>query len=125
MIVGLGIDIVEIRRMQEVLARHGSRFKNRVFSTDEQEYCQRHRDPSPSFAARFAAKEALFKAIGTGWSEGVTWQDVEVVRAASGAPGLRLGGAAAARALALGTQKTHLSLSHTNDSAVAIVVLEA
>jgi len=125
MIVGLGVDIVEIQRVREILARHSQRFKDRVFTPGEQAYCERHRDPAPSFAARFAAKEALFKALGTGWSAGVTWRNVEVVRGSSGAPGLKLTGAAATHGTALGTRQTHLSLSHSSDSAVAIVVLEA
>lgn len=125
MIIGIGVDIVEIGRMHEVLERHGDRFVNRVFTPGERDYCNGHRDPAPGFAARFAAKEALFKAIGTGWSSGVSWRDVEVLRDGRGAPSLRLTGAAAERSTAAGARKAHLSLSHSCDSAVAIVVLEA
>jgi holo-[acyl-carrier protein] synthase len=124
MIVGIGIDVIEIHRIRDVMERQGARFRDRVFTPAEQEYCGRHRDPAPSYAARFAAKEAMFKAIGTGWAEGVTWQDVEVVRADSGAPGIRLSGAAARHSEQRGVKTIHLSLSHSVDSAVAMVVLE-
>ena len=125
MIVGTGVDIVEIRRLREVLQRQGERFIRRVFTPGEQEYCGRHRDPTPHFAVRFAAKEALFKALGTGWAKGVSWLDVDVRRADRGAPSLKLSGEAEKISRALGATRVHLSLSHSNDSAVAVVVLEA
>jgi holo-[acyl-carrier protein] synthase len=125
MIVGIGVDIVEIRRFGEVLERQEDRFIQRVFTAGEQEYCRAHRDPVPHFAARFAAKEALFKALGTGWAKGVSWLDVGVGREGQGAPILVLRGEAEKISQSLGARKVHLSLSHTNESAVAVVILEA
>ena len=124
MIVGIGVDVVEIRRFGEVLGRQKDRFIQRVFTAGEQEYCRAHRDPVPHFAARFAAKEALFKALGTGWAKGVSWLDVGVHRG-QGAPILVLQGEAKKFSQSLGARKVHLSLSHTSESAVAVVILEA
>ena len=124
MIVGIGVDIVEIRRLREVLERQQDRFIRRVFTESEQEYCRAHRDPVPHYAARFAAKESLFKALGTGWAKGVSWKDAEVVRAAMRAPILVLHGRAEKLSQALGVQGIYLSLSHSGDSAVAVVILE-
>jgi holo-[acyl-carrier protein] synthase len=124
MIVGIGIDVVEIRRMREILARQHDRFERRVYTDSEREYCRGHRDPAPSFAARFAAKEAVFKALGTGWGQGVGWQDVEVVRSAGQAPTVRLSGHALKHAERLGVGSIHLSLSHSEDTAVAMAMLE-
>lgn len=124
MIVGIGVDIVEIERFREVLQRQQDRFIRRVFTEAEQEYCRAHRDPVPRYAARFAAKEALFKALGTGWAKGVGWKDAEVAREAMGAPVLVLHGQAEQLSLTLGARAAHLSLSHSNDFAVAFVILE-
>ena len=124
MIVGIGVDIVEIERLRETLARQQDRFIRRVFTEAEQKYCAAHRDPVPHYAARFAAKEALFKALGTGWAKGVSWQDAEVIRADTGAPVLVLHGEAEKFSLKLGARTAHLSLTHSNDSAVAVVILE-
>ncbi len=124
-IIGIGIDTVEIQRFRAVLDRQKDRFVDRVFTAGEKEYCRGHRDPVPHFAARFAAKEALFKALGTGWAKGVTWLDVEVRKEKGGAPFLALTGEARRLSVSLGSRKSHLSLSHTDESAVAMVVLEA
>lgn len=124
MIVGIGVDIVDIRRVRAVLERRGDRFVHRVFTSEEQDYCRAHRDPSPYFAARFAAKEALFKALGTGWARGVTWRDAEVQRQESGAPRLTLTGCARKLADERGAQRIHVSLSHAEEAAIAIVILE-
>ena len=124
MIVGIGVDIVEIERLREVLQRQQDRFVRRVFTEGEQEYCRAHRDPVPHYAARFAAKEALFKALGTGWAKGISWRDAEVVREAVKAPVLVLHGQAEKLSLALGARATHLSLSHSRGFAVAVVVIE-
>jgi holo-[acyl-carrier protein] synthase len=123
-IIGVGVDIVEIERLRGTLERQHDRFIRRVFTDAEQDYCRMHRDPVPHYAARFAAKEALFKALGTGWAKGLSWKDAEVVRTPMGAPVLKLLGQAQNLSLSLGTRAAHLSLSHSRDFAVAIVILE-
>jgi holo-[acyl-carrier protein] synthase len=124
MIVGIGVDIVDIRRVRRVLEKQADRFLRRVYSLGEQDYCRAHHDPAPYFAARFAAKEALFKALGTGWAQGVTWQDAEVQRDEKGAPRMSLGGRALEVSTELGARTIHLSLSHSEDAAMAVVILE-
>ncbi len=124
MIVGVGIDIVDIGRMRQALGRQGERFVSRVYSEGEQAYCRAHRDPVPYFASRFAAKEALFKALGTGWAQGITWHDAEVQKADSGAPRLVLAGRAEEISRSLGTRNIHISLSHSEEAAIALVILE-
>jgi holo-[acyl-carrier protein] synthase len=121
-IIGTGIDATEIDRIAESIARFGDRFLNRIFTAEEVAYCQRHRDATPSFAARFAAKEAGMKALGTGHTQGVLWRDVEVVRR-SGPPQLRFHGAAARRFEAMGGRSTLLTLTHSRDLALAHVLL--
>lgn len=124
MIVGTGIDMVEVSRIQESVDRFGERFLNRIFTPSEQAYCLRKRRSAESFAARFAAKEAGAKALGTGISHGVNWLEIEVIREAGGRPALRFLGRAAERAAALGAARIALSLTHTADLAMASVVLE-
>ena len=124
MIIGTGVDLVEIPRFRKVIERLKDRFISRVFTPVEQQFCNQHRDPVPHYAARFAAKESLFKALGTGWAKGVTWLDVEVQRERQDAPTLVLYGEAQRLSLAMGAQKIHLSLSHTENSAIAMVILE-
>ena len=119
--VGLGIDIVEIQRMRRVLGRTPS-FAAKLFSPEEAEYCMSTADPAKGFAARFAAKEAAVKAIGTGFSEGVGYRDVEVVRTPKGAPRLVLRGRAAEIAAGKGFDDMAVSLSHTENDAVACVI---
>jgi holo-[acyl-carrier protein] synthase len=125
MIIATGIDIVETARMQEVFARRGERFRNRVFTAREIEYCESRASRVESYAARFAAKEAVMKALGTGWAEGIGWHDIEVTRDAAGKPGLELTGRARERFTTLGARTAHLSLSHTRGLAIAQVILEA
>ncbi len=125
MIIGTGVDIVEINRLRKVMERLKDRFISRVFTPEEQQFCSGHRDPAPHFAARFAAKEALFKALGTGWAQGVTWLDVEVHRERQGAPNMLLHGEAERLSMSKGASKVHLSLSHTGQWAVATVILES
>jgi len=124
MIVGSGIDLTEISRIQQSLERFGQRFLNRVYTPAEQAYCLRKRNAAESLAARFAAKEAGAKALGTGISRGVHWLEIEVVRAPSGQPTLVFHGRAAEMARSLGTSRAALSLTHTRDLAMASVVLE-
>ena len=124
MIVGVGIDLVRIDRVWSVLERRGERALARFFTAGERERCLGSRHPPESFAARVAAKEAFFKALGTGWGIGGAWCEVEVVTAASGAPSLRLTGRAADLAAEIGVRRIHLSLTHTGETAAAVVILE-
>ena len=120
MIKGLGVDIVEIGRMREALRRH-PRMKERVFSADERAYCDKRNKPEVHYALRFAAKEAVLKALGTGFA-GMSFHDVEVVRDAGGRPTPRLHGRAAQVAAETGVVELHLSLSYTHTTAVASAV---
>jgi holo-[acyl-carrier protein] synthase len=120
---GIGVDIVEIARIELAIARQGRPFIDRVFLASEQAYCEGHRQPGRSYAARFAAKEAVAKAFGTGIGASVSWLDVEVCRAESGAPFIVLHGAAAATACAQGVSQVLLSMSHSEHYAVANAVL--
>ena len=122
-ILGIGIDIVENDRIRTMLARHGERFLDRVFTEKEQEYCGRMRDSAPHYAARFAAKEAVSKALGTGIGEDVEWRDIEVVREESGRPSIVLTGSGAATAARLGVTEVMITLSHTEHYAVAQAML--
>jgi holo-[acyl-carrier protein] synthase len=124
MIVGSGIDLTEIGRIQRSIDRFGQRFLDRIFTAGEQAYCLRKRNAAESFAARFAAKEAGAKALGTGISHGVSWLEIEVVRETSGKPTLQFHGRAAAWAARLHVAHSALSLTHTGDLAQASVVLE-
>lgn len=124
MIVGTGIDIVEVSRIAAAVERFGERFLDRVFTTSEIRYCRSKQNTMERFAARFAAKEAGFKAIGTGWSHGVTWKEIEVGREPGGRPTLAYSGKAAEFAAKLGMRRASLSLSHTSEQAIAHVVLE-
>ena len=124
MIIGTGIDLVEIERIRQSVDRFGPRFLNRIFTSAEQAYCLRKRNSAESFAARFAAKEAAAKALGTGISRGVNWLEIEVVRAPGGRPGVRFHGRAAQIAAHLGVARAALSITHTAALAMASVVLE-
>jgi holo-[acyl-carrier protein] synthase len=124
MIVGSGIDLVEIGRIQQSMDRYGSRFLDRVYTGAEQAYCLRKRKAAESFAARFAAKEAGAKALGTGIRNGVSWLEIEVVREASGRPTIQFHGRAAQFAARLGVARAALSITHTDTLAMASVVLE-
>ncbi|HEV2149272.1 MAG TPA: holo-ACP synthase [Longimicrobiaceae bacterium] len=124
MIVGIGTDLVQVARVWALLERKGDRALRRLFTPAEVARCRGGRSPRESFAARFAAKEAFFKALGTGWGRGGAWTEVEVVSAPSGAPSLRLHGSVAALAEAAGVRRVHLALTHTDELASAYVVLE-
>jgi len=124
LILGLGIDLLETARMGLALERSGARFVARVFTEAEEAYCRQQKRPEQRFAARFAAKEALLKALGTGWARGISWREVEVVREPGGAPGLRLSGRAEEIAREAGVGRIHLSLTHLAEVVAAVVVLE-
>lgn len=125
MIVGTGIDITEVPRIQRLLTEYGERFLKRVFTSGEIRYCTSKANAAERLAARFAAKEAGLKALGTGLRGGITWKDIEVVRRPEQRPQLTFSGRAAEIAAALGCKRTHLSLSHTADQAIAHVILES
>jgi len=124
MIIGSGIDMVEIGRIQQSVDRYGQRFLDRVYTAAEQAYCLRKKKAGESLAARFAAKEAGAKALGTGISFGVNWLEIEVVREPSGKPTVRFHGRAAQIAARLGVARAALSITHTGELALASVVLE-
>jgi holo-[acyl-carrier protein] synthase len=124
MILGTGIDIAEVHRIRESVERFGDRFLRRVFTEREVRYCEKKVTRFESYAARFAAKEAGMKALGTGWSHGIRWRDIEVVRPQGQRPTLQFHGEAAAVAAKLGTKNIALSLTHTAEQAVAHVILE-
>jgi holo-[acyl-carrier protein] synthase len=124
MLLGLGTDLIETRRVEQSIDRFGDRFLERIFSPLEIAYCKRKKNAAESFAARFAAKEAGAKALGTGISRGVTWKDFEVKRETSGRPSLHLSGRAAELAVAIGVKRIQLSLTHSRDLAMAVVVVE-
>jgi holo-[acyl-carrier protein] synthase len=124
MIVGTGLDAVEIGRIQQSMDRFGKRFLDRVYTAAEQRYCLRKRKSAESFAARFAAKEAGAKALGTGISHGVNWLEIEIAREPGGRPTLQFHGRAAEFAARLGASRAALSITHTAALAMASVVLE-
>ena len=121
-IIGSGLDATEIARIASAIERYGERFVGRIFTDEEVAYCRRKRDFASSFAARFAAKEAAMKALGTGFSRGVFWKGIEVVRR-SGPPQLRFHEGAAARCAAIGATRTLLTLTHSQELAIAHVLL--
>lgn len=124
MIVGLGLDIAEIDRIQGAIERHGDLFLKRVFTAAEIEYCERHRTPYERYAGRFAAKEAAMKALGTGWRRGVRWLDIEVMRQPSGKPTLELRGQAGEWAARLDVKTISLTITHSGNIALAQVIFE-
>ena len=124
MIVGTGVDIAEVPRIAAAIERFGDRFIQRIYTENEIRYCESKANKAERYAARFAAKEAAMKAIGTGLRGGITWHDVEVTRERSGRPTLAFHGVAAEVAAKLGMRRAHLSLSHTVEHAIAHVILE-
>jgi len=124
MLLGIGSDLIEIARIEASIERFGERFLRRVFTPGEIAYCQRKRNAAESFAARFAAKEAGAKALGTGISYGIAWPEIEVQREPSGRPSLRWSGRALDRATALGVRRTSLTLTHSREIAMAVVAVE-
>src|SRR4051812_34498754 len=124
MIVGTGVDLAEVPRIEASIARYGAKFIQRIYTPAEIAYVERKANRFERYAARFAAKEAGMKAIGTGWRRGVTWQDFEVANLPSGKPTLRLHGAAAVFAERLGVKTIALSITHTAELGMAHVILE-
>ncbi|HEY8514211.1 MAG TPA: holo-ACP synthase [Candidatus Binatia bacterium] len=126
MVIATGVDLAEIDRIERALAaRHGARLRDRVFTPGEQRYCEsRGRGRAQSYAARFAAKEAVMKALGVGWGRHAAWHEIEVVRERGGPPRIELSGSAAATARRLGIVRLSLSLTHAANLAMAFVVAE-
>jgi holo-[acyl-carrier protein] synthase len=124
LIVGLGVDIAEVGRVKAAIERHGEVFLRRVYTPKEREYCEKFKNKFERYAGRFAAKEAAMKALGTGWSRGVRWVDVEVVREKGGRPTMALAGEAGKLAERLGVKRIALSITHTAEQALAQVIFE-
>jgi holo-[acyl-carrier protein] synthase len=124
-IVGIGIDLAEVDRIREAIERHGQRFIERIYTEKEIAYVERKANKYERYAARFAAKEAGMKAVGTGWKRGVRWRDFEVTNLPSGRPTLQLHGEAAKFADNLGVRNIALSITHTAAQGMAIVILES
>jgi len=125
MIVGTGIDIAEVPRIRRSIERFGERFLNRIFTAGEIRYCDSKANQAERYAVRFAAKEAAMKALGTGWNHGVRWRDCEVTRLPGGRPTISFHGKAGEFAVKLGVKNAALSLSHTEEQAIAQVILES
>lgn len=121
----MGIDIAEVERVKAAIERHGETFLKRVYTQREREYCERFKNKYERYASRFAAKEATMKALGTGWSRGVRWVDVEVTRQSGGRPTIALHGEAAKIAQGLGVENVALSITHTALLAFAQVIFES
>jgi len=124
-IVGMGIDIAEVQRIRGAIERHGEVFLRRIFTAKEREYCERFKNKYERYAGRFAVKEAAMKALGTGWSRGVRWVDIEVVRQKGGRPTLALDGEARKIGEKLGVKSIALSITHTASQAYAQVIFES
>src|SRR6516164_11506487 len=125
MIIGMGIDVAEVGRIRDVIESQTERFLRRVYTANEAAYCEQFKNKYERFAGRFAAKEAAMKALGTGWSRGVRWVDVEVVRHRGRRPTLELKGEARKIADGLGVRNIALSITHTVEQAIAQVIFEA
>lgn len=125
MIVGTGIDIAEVPRIGQAIERFGERFLQRIFTAGEIRYCDSKANRVERYAARFAAKEAAMKALGTGWNHGVRWRDCEVVRAPGGRPTMKFHGKAGEFAAKMGIKNIALSLTHTTEQAIAQLILES
>jgi holo-[acyl-carrier protein] synthase len=123
-IIGLGVDLAEVDRIQSAIERYGEIFLRRIFTPAERAYCDKFKNKYERYAGRFAAKEAAMKALGTGWRRGVRWVDFEVVRGAGGKPTIALDGAAKAIAAQLGVKQVSLSITHTASQALAQVIFE-
>jgi holo-[acyl-carrier protein] synthase len=124
MVIGVGIDIQEIARLEQALRRSGDAFLRKTFTAAELAYCRKQKKVPQHLTGRFCAKEAFFKALGTGWAKGMSWTEVEIVRKASGQPQLRLLGRAKAWAAKAKVKRVWLSLTHSRDYAAATVILE-
>jgi holo-[acyl-carrier protein] synthase len=125
MILGIGVDLVEIDRIKKILEKTGERFCERILTENERSYCKSFSNPAPCIAARFAAKEAFLKAIGTGLSVDMSWHDIEVSKEENGRPGLNISGGVLKTAKKIGADQFHLSITHSEKSAMAFVIIES
>jgi holo-[acyl-carrier protein] synthase len=125
MIIGMGIDVEEVERVQGAMERQGERFLRRIFTEEERAYCEQFKNKYERYAGRFAAKEAAMKALGTGWSRGVRWVDIEITRLRGGRPTLQLRGEARKIADGLGVKNIAISITHTSKQAMAQVIFES
>jgi holo-[acyl-carrier protein] synthase len=123
-IVGLGLDIAEVDRIADALTRHGAAMLERLYTPREVAYCESHKQKFERYAARFAAKEAAMKALGTGWTHGVRWRDIEVANTRAGKPTLQLEGAARQIADSMGVKNISVSITHSGNLAIAQVIFE-
>jgi holo-[acyl-carrier protein] synthase len=121
-VIGIGTDIIECSRIDQMICRHGEHFTRHVFTVQEIRYCSNRKSSDQHFAGRWAAKEAVLKAIGTGWIAGISWKDVEVVIESSGQPKIQLYGGAAKTAKELGISEVQISISHCKSHAVAMAI---
>lgn len=125
MIFGIGIDIIEVSRIERQISKEKSSFVSKIFTEQEIEYCERKiKNKAQNYAARFAAKEAFFKAMGTGWRDGLSWKEIEIENNELGKPDLVLSGKSKQLAEENQISKIHVSLSHIKETAVAVVILE-
>jgi len=122
--VGLGVDITEVDRIQGAIERQGERLLKRIYTPAEIAYCERFKNKFERYAGRFAVKEAAMKALGTGWSRGVRWVDIEVVREKGGKPALKLAGEAKQIAERMGVKNIAITITHTEKQALAQVIFE-
>jgi len=124
MIRGIGTDLIELDRVARLYFEYGDRLLHRLFTPEERSYFAAWADPVPRIAGRFAAKEAVMKALGTGWSDGVRWRDIEVARHPSGKPVVKLHGEARRIFSSLGASEIHCTITHSKDHAMAMVIFE-
>lgn len=124
MIKGIGVDTIELHRIERILGQYGDRFLNRMYAPEERAYAARYADPVPRLAARFAAKEACMKALGTGWNLGVRWRDLVVINTPTGKPTMELRGKAREIADRLEVERISVSITHNRDTAMVIVIFE-
>ena len=124
MILGIGVDSIELERIERVYNDYGERFLKRVYAPEEIAYALRYKDPVPRLAARFAAKEACMKALGTGWNNGVRWRDIVVVNTRMGKPEMKLLGKALEYSKQMSVEHIHMSITHSKDHALVVVIFE-
>jgi holo-[acyl-carrier protein] synthase len=124
MIKGIGTDLIELERVARIYGEQGERFLEKLFTETERTYIAQWKDPTPRIAGRFAAKEAVMKALGTGWSEGVRWRDIEIIRQSGGKPEVRLHGRCQEIFASLDAKRIHCTITHSRHSAMAVVIFE-